>query len=34
VGAQDPIVDTLTMTGFHHSVIMLDKYDAAQIEKL
>lgn len=32
IGAQDPIVDTLTMTGFHHSVIMLDEYDAAQIE--
>jgi anti-anti-sigma factor len=34
IGAQAPIVDTLTMTGFHHSVIMLEEYDAAQIEKL
>lgn len=32
IGAQAPIVDTLTMTGFQHSVIMLDEYDAAQIE--
>lgn len=34
IGAQKPIVDTLTMTGFHHSVIMLDQYDAAQIENI
>ena len=33
IGAQAPIVDTLTMTGFQHSVIMQDHYDAA-IEKL
>lgn len=32
VGAQAPIVETLEMTGFHHSVVMLDQYDAAQIE--
>jgi anti-anti-sigma factor len=34
VAAQEPIVDTLTMTGFHHSVIMVDQYDAATIENL
>ncbi len=34
IGAQPPIVDTLTMTGFHHSVIMLDQYDAATLENL
>lgn len=32
VGAQPPIVETLEMTGFQHSVVMLDEYDAAQIE--
>jgi anti-anti-sigma factor len=32
VAAQPPIVETLEMTGFHHSVVMLDRYDAAQIE--
>ncbi len=34
VGAQAPIVDTLTMTGFHHSVIMVDQYDAATLENV
>jgi anti-sigma B factor antagonist len=32
VGAQPSIVETLEMTGFQHSVTMLDSYDAAQIE--
>lgn len=32
VGAQPPIVETLEMTGFQHSVVMLKEYDAAQIE--
>lgn len=32
VGAQPSIVDTLEMTGFQHSVVMLPEYDAARIE--
>jgi anti-anti-sigma factor len=32
VGAPEGIVETLEMTGFSNSVIMLDQYDAAQIE--
>jgi anti-anti-sigma factor len=34
VAAQEPIVDTLTMTGFHHSVIMVEQYDAATLENI
>ena len=31
VSPQEMVMDTLEKTGFHHSVIVLDKYDPAQI---
>jgi anti-anti-sigma factor len=34
IGVQEPVLDTLTQTGFRDSVILLDTYDAAQIETL
>lgn len=32
IGVQEHVLETLKMTGFHHSVYLLDTYDAAQVE--
>lgn len=34
IGVQEPVRETLEMTGFQHSVVMLDTYDAAEIEQI
>jgi anti-anti-sigma factor len=32
VGAQAPVLETLQTTGFHYSCVLLDAYDAKQID--
>ena len=32
VGAHDAVLETIEMTGLHHSLVLLDTYDATQIE--
>ncbi len=34
IGVQEFVRETLEMTGLLHSVVLLDEYDAAQIEKV
>jgi len=34
IEVQESVRETIEMTGFHHSVVMLDTYDAEKIEKL
>jgi hypothetical protein len=32
IGLQEPVMETINMTGFQNSVTFLDEYDAVKIE--
>jgi anti-anti-sigma factor len=34
IGPTEAVTDTIQMTGFHHSVIILDEYDAKEVENI
>lgn len=34
IGAQKPVFETITMTGFNHGVTMMEEYNAADIENI
>jgi anti-anti-sigma factor len=34
IGVRDEVLETIMMTGLHHSIVLLDDYDAARIENI